>query len=102
MTNVCIHVFLKSISKISIVNLLCPRLVLEYPAHLLGISKDLLRTKLVSRIIETKSSSQAERIEVTLNVEQAESTLNALQKGLYARLFDYLVEVPDKSFEIVK
>ena len=50
-----------------------------------------LRTKLVSRTIETKASSQRERIEVSLNVEQAEYTRDALATGLSSRLFDYLV-----------
>lgn len=68
-------------------------LVLEYPSHLLGISKESLRTKLVSRTIETKSSNQQERIEVNLNVEQAEYTRDALAKGIYSKLFDHLVTV---------
>ena len=66
---------------------------MEYPCHLLGISKDILRKKLVSRTIETKTSNQQERIEVSLNVEQAEYTRDALAKGLYSRLFDFLVTV---------
>ena len=67
--------------------------VLEYPSHLLGINKDNLRKKLVSRTIETKTASKQERIEVTLNIEQAEYTRDALAKGIYSRLFDYLVAV---------
>ncbi len=73
---------------------------LEYPSHLLGISKEALRTKLVSRTIETKASSKQERIEVRLNVEQAEYTRDALAKGLYSRLFDYLVGHVNSAMEV--
>lgn len=73
---------------------------LEYPSHLLGISKDALRTKLVSRTIETKASSQQERIEVNLNIEQAVYTRDALAKGLYSRVFDFLVSFINAAMEI--
>lgn len=66
---------------------------MEYPSHLLGISKDNLRNKLTSRTIETKKGFDVERIDVTLNVEQAEYTRDALAKGIYSRLFDHLVAV---------
>lgn len=66
---------------------------MEYPSYLFGISKDSLKQKLTSRTIETKAGSMTEKIDVTLNVEQAEYTRNALAKGIYSRLFDYLVLV---------
>src|SRR6218665_3187663 len=66
---------------------------LAYPAYLLGIDQEMLRTKIISRTMESKWGAQQENIEVTLNVEQASHTSDALAKALYSRLFDFLVEV---------
>merc|ERR1719158_53018 len=60
---------------------------LDFPAHLLQVDKGVLCSKLTSRVIVTRS----ERIDKTLNVEQAEATRDALAKAIYFRLFDYLV-----------
>lgn len=65
----------------------------------MGIDKDTLRQKLISRTIETKAGSRAEKIDVTLNVEQADYTRDALAKGIYSRLFDYLVGVINSAME---
>lgn len=68
-------------------------IALEYPAALWQIDAATLGTKLISRIMDGKWGRQTDRIEVTLNVEQALYTRNALAKALYSRLFDFLVQV---------
>jgi len=68
---------------------------LEFPAHLLKVDKELLRTKLTSRIMESMGGK--EKIEVTLNVDKAEGTRDALAKAIYYRLFDYLVAVINQA-----
>lgn len=68
-------------------------LVLEFPAYLFGISTEQLAHKLISREFESKWGSQSESVDVTLNVEQALYTKDALAKDIYARLFDHLVKV---------
>ena len=70
-----------------------PLLVLDFPAFLLQIDKSELGTKLTSRVMESVWGGKTERTDVTLNVQQAEATRDALAKGLYARLFDFLVDV---------
>ena len=47
--------------------------------------------------MESKWGPSTETLDVTLNAQQAESTRDALAKGLYSRLFDYLVKVRKPS-----
>jgi len=63
---------------------------LDFPSHLLQISKADLEVKLTSRVMSVGGMS--EKVDVTLNVEQAEATRDALAKAVYYRLFEYLVQ----------
>lgn len=68
-------------------------IVLAFPAYLLGINQDRLKEKLTSRQMDSKWGGKSESIHVTLNVEQACYTRDALAKALHARVFDFLVDV---------
>lgn len=67
--------------------------MLAFPAYLLGIDQNRLQEKLTSRKMDSKWGGKSESIDVTLNQEQACFTRDALAKALFARVFDYLVEV---------
>uniref|UniRef100_A0A8C3LIL7 Myosin IE n=1 Tax=Chrysolophus pictus TaxID=9089 RepID=A0A8C3LIL7_CHRPC len=73
---------------------------LAFPAFLLGINQDRLKEKLTSRQMDSKWGGKSESINVTLNVEQACYTRDALAKALHARIFDYLVDVSWISFQL--
>lgn len=68
-------------------------IVLAFPSFLLGINQSRLKEKLTSRQMDSKWGGKSESINVTLNVEQACYTRDALAKALHARVFDYLVDV---------
>jgi myosin heavy subunit len=57
------------------------------------VDQNHLQNKLTSRRFDSKWGAQSDTIDVTLNVEQALYTRDALAKGIYARMFDYLVNV---------
>nr|XP_060641133.1 unconventional myosin-If isoform X1 [Anolis sagrei ordinatus] len=73
--------------------------LLAFPAYLLGIDKDRLNDKLTSRKMDSKWGGRSESINVTLNVEQASYTRDALAKGLYSRVFDFLVESINRAMQ---
>nr|XP_020636437.1 unconventional myosin-If [Pogona vitticeps] len=73
--------------------------LLAFPAYLLGIDKVRLNEKLTSRQMDSKWGGQSESINVTLNVEQASYTRDALAKGLYSRVFDFLVESINRAMQ---
>ncbi|XP_030075158.1 unconventional myosin-If [Microcaecilia unicolor] len=73
--------------------------LLAFPAYLLGIDKDRLNDKLTSRKMDSKWGGRSESINVTLNVEQASYTRDALSKGLYTRVFDFLVESINRAMQ---
>ncbi|KAM4810242.1 unconventional myosin-If [Rhinophrynus dorsalis] len=73
--------------------------LLDFPAYLLGIDKDRLNDKLTSRKMDSKWGGRSESITVTLNVEQASYTRDALSKALYSRVFDFLVESINKAMQ---
>ncbi|KAH0619790.1 hypothetical protein JD844_014049 [Phrynosoma platyrhinos] len=72
---------------------------LAFPAFLLGINQSRLQEKLTSRQMDSKWGGKSESINVTLNVEQACYTRDALAKALHARIFDYLVDSINKAME---
>uniref|UniRef100_A0A673MQW1 Osteoclast-stimulating factor 1 n=1 Tax=Sinocyclocheilus rhinocerous TaxID=307959 RepID=A0A673MQW1_9TELE len=71
--------------------------ILAFPAFLLGIDQHRLKEKLTSRKMDGKWGGKSESIDVTLNVEQACFTRDALSKALHSRVFDYLVESINKA-----
>lgn len=73
---------------------------LNYPAYLLQIDTEWMKKKLTSRVMDSKWGGKSEKIDVTLNVEQAAYTRDAWAKGLYARLFDYLVTTINSAMQV--
>ncbi|ELK31068.1 Myosin-If [Myotis davidii] len=79
--------------------------LLAFPAYLLGIDSGRLQEKLTSRKMDSRWGGRSESIDVTLNVEQAAYTRDALAKGLYSRLFDFLainraMQKPQEEYSI--
>lgn len=70
--------------------------VLAFPSFLLEIEQEQLSIKLTSRKFDSKWGNEEDSIDVTLTLEQASYSRDALAKSVYARLFDFLVKVSCK------
>lgn len=68
-------------------------LVLAFPSFLLGLQQDDVKKSLTNRKMESKWGRESETISCNLNVEQAAFTRDAWAKSIYAKLFDFLVQV---------
>ena len=71
---------------------------LRAPCTYLGISPEDLRTKLISRRLEFKEHDENKQIEQAFTVDKAIFTRDALAKSIYARIFDFLIQVNRHSF----
>ncbi|CAG0905130.1 unnamed protein product, partial [Darwinula stevensoni] len=67
------------------------------PAYLFQVDQSQLATKLISRTMDGRWGGKSESIHVTLNVEQAAYTRDAWAKGVYTRLFDFIVKAVNEA-----
>lgn len=69
-----------------------------------GIDEDFLKKKLITKRLEFKEQQENRRIEQRFTYDKAIFTRDALAKGIYARIFDFLIQVEVeqrfRSFEI--
>ena len=54
---------------------------------------DVLKTKLISKRLEFKEHYENKRVEQAFTIDKAIFTRDALAKSIYARLFDFLIQV---------
>lgn len=67
--------------------------VTNFVAYLLEVSPEILQTALIERIIETSHGlKRGSTYHVPLNIVQATAVRDALAKGIYNNLFDWIVE----------
>lgn len=66
---------------------------LQAPCAYFGVPIDYLKTKLISKRLEFKEHSENKQVDQTFTVDKAIFTRDALAKSIYARIFDYLIQV---------
>jgi myosin-1 len=70
---------------------------LDYAAMILGIDNAQLTTKLLSRTVKSGGGHRGSVYEVPLSAIKAAAARDALMKGIYSRIFDYIVEAVNKA-----
>ncbi|AOA65236.1 Myosin type 1 [Komagataella phaffii CBS 7435] len=72
--------------------------VTDFVAYLLQVNAQILTNSLIERIVETSHGSKRGSIyHVPLNITQATAVRDALSKGIYSNLFDWIVDRTNKS-----
>ena len=66
---------------------------LQAPCAYFGIQVDYLKNKLISKRLEFKEQEGMKQVDQTFTVDKAIFTRDALAKSIYARIFDYLIQV---------
>ncbi|BFZ10301.1 hypothetical protein BsWGS_13340 [Bradybaena similaris] len=71
---------------------------LQMTASLLGVDKEELRDSLISRVMQaTRGGTKGTAIKVPLKTAEASNARDALAKSVYSRMFDYIVDMVNKS-----
>ncbi|CAG5120933.1 unnamed protein product, partial [Candidula unifasciata] len=71
---------------------------LQTTASLLGVDKEELRDSLISRVMQaTRGGTKGTAIKVPLKTVEASNARDALAKSVYSRMFDYIVDMVNKS-----